>query len=283
MKKLISIISVGICVLIAMHPVMAQNCCKKPTSMQVLAFNKAFKASHEAPLPLSYTPEKGGAMIRFPVAGGADGNAFYVPADESTDKVLLVFHEWWGLNDYIKREAENWQKLLGGKVAVYAVDLYDGKVGTTADEASKIMGGLDPKRGESIITGLLQKIGKNKKVATIGWCMGGSWSFIATILAHSEAAGCVMYYGFPEKDMSRIKPLNCDILYIRGEKDNFIKKSDVEEFEKKVQATGHKIATYSFDAVHAFANPSNPKYDAKSAEEAKKLALKFLQEKLSVQ
>jgi carboxymethylenebutenolidase len=261
----------------------AQSCCKKPAgnSMQALALTKSFKAAHEAPLPINYAPEKG-TMIQFPVTGGPDGNAFYVPADVPANKVLFIFHEWWGLNDYIKREAENWQKMLGGKVDVYAIDLYDGKVATMPDEAGKLASGLNAKRGESIVSGLLHKIGGNKKVATLGWCMGGSWSFTAIMLAGTQAAGCVMYYGFPEKDFNRIKTLKCDVLYIRGSQDNFIKKSDVEEFEKQVQKTGHNITMYSFDAPHAFANPSNPKYDAKSAAEAQKYALDFLKDKLSV-
>ena len=262
----------------------AQSCCKKPAgnSMQALALNKAFMAAHEAPKPLNYVAKKG-EMIHFPTKGGQEGNAFYVPPGENTDKVLIVVHEWWGLNDYIKREAENWQNYLGGNVAVYAVDLYDGKVGTTAEESGKIMNEMDPKRAEAIISGLLAKIGKNKKIATIGWCMGGSWSFTASMLAGNEAVGCVMYYGFPEKDEKRIKQLKTDVLYIYGTQDNFIKKADVEELGKKIKGNGHKFEMHSFDAVHAFANPSNPKYDVKSATEAQGIALKFLKEHLAVE
>ena len=36
----------------------------------------------------------------------------------------------------------------------------------------------------------------------------------------------------------------------------------------------------SFDATHAFANPSNPDYDKKAAEEAYKLMIKFLKNHL---
>jgi carboxymethylenebutenolidase len=261
----------------------AQSCCKKPSGndMQALALNREFKAAHEAPLPLSYTAEKG-SMIKVPT-DGADANVFFIPADESTDKILIVVHEWWGLNDYIKREAENWQKLLGGHVAVYAVDLYDGKVAATPDEAGKLMNTLDPKRAQAILNGVIQKVGTGKKIATIGWCMGGSWSFAATVLAGNEAAGCVMYYGFPDKDMSHIKPLKADVVYIRGSQDNFIKEPDVKQFEKDVNSTGHKFSLYTFDAPHAFANPSNPKYNAKDAGEAQAISLKFLKEKLAIE
>ena len=175
--KQLSRLLLGALLLFTSHAGKAQSCCTKPTGkgMKLLAMNKSFKAAHEAPLPFSYFAEKG-AMVSFKTVGGTDGNAFYVPGDEQTDKVLIVVHEWWGLNDYIKREAERWQKLLGGKVAVYAVDLYDGKVATSPDEAGKLMGGLDAKRGEAILAGLIKKIGSGKSIATIGWCMGGTWS-----------------------------------------------------------------------------------------------------------
>ena len=109
--------ALGFILFVGIHHAAAQNCCSKPTGMQLLAMNKSFKAAHEAPLPFTYSSEKG-SMLKFPVADGADGSAFYVPANDNSDKVLIVLHEWWGLNDYIKREAENWQTELGGNVAV---------------------------------------------------------------------------------------------------------------------------------------------------------------------
>ena len=261
-----------------------QSCCKKPegNDMKALALNKSFKAAHESPLPFNYAAQKG-KMVKIPVTGGADGNAFYVPADEASDKVLLVFHEWWGLNDYIKREAENWQKYLGGSVAVYAIDLYDGQVATTPDEASKLMSGLDSKRAEAIINGVLNKIGKDKKVATIGWCAGGSWSFTAAVLGGEQTRGCVMYYGFPEKDDARVKAMKSNVLYIYGTKDNFIKKSDVLAFGNKLIKNGRGFTYQSYDAVHAFANPSNPKYDEKSAGDALQLAKAYLRSELKIE
>jgi len=282
MKKLFTFF-LSAFLLFALNKATAQSCCKKPTDMQLLAFNKAFKDAHLPPNPISFTPEKG-SMIQFHVPGGGyDGNAFYVPADSPSDKVLLIFHEWWGLNDYIRKEAEKWQKLLGGKVSIYAIDLYDGKEAVTPDEAGKLMGSLDPNRGETIINGLLQRIGNGKHIATLGWCMGGSWSFTGAVAAGHEAVGCVMYYGFPEKNPDRIKALRCDVLYIRGSKDAFIKAADVDAFETKVKVSGHDFTLDSFDAVHAFANPSNPNYDIKSATDAQNISLKFLKDKFSIE
>ncbi len=281
MKKVYSI-ALALFVLF-LHTATAQSCCKKPAGndIKALALNKSFKASHEAPLPLNYTAQSG-SMVHFPTSGGADGQAFYVPADEPTDKVLFVFHEWWGLNDYIKREAEKWQKELGGHVAVYAVDLYDGKVAATPDEAGKLMNALDQKRGEAIINGLIKKLGEEKKIATIGWCMGGSWAFTGSVCAGSQALGCVMYYGFPEKDADRVKSVKSNVLYIYGTQDNFITKQDAQTFGNILIKSGHGFIFQSYDAVHAFANPSNPKYNEKAAGDAHTLAVAFLKGELSL-
>src|SRR5438105_3414864 len=105
----------------------AQSCCmKRGSEWQTLAMSKAFRDSHEPPAPFHYDAPKG-SMVSFNCLDGKTGQAFYVPSDQPTNKVLIIFHEWWGLNDYIKREAVRWQGLLGN-IDVYAVDLFDGEV-----------------------------------------------------------------------------------------------------------------------------------------------------------
>jgi carboxymethylenebutenolidase len=259
----------------------AQNCCvKKGGDWKTLAMSKAFRESHESPEPFHYESDKG-SMISFNTDDGKQGNAYYVPSDQPTNKVLLIFHEWWGLNDYIKREAVRWQGLLGN-IDVYAVDLYDGQVTDDPGTASKLAGNLDHKRAESIIRGVLVKAGKDKLFATLGWCMGGSWSFAATLDATNQAAACVMYYGFPEKDKKKIGELRTDILYIWGNQDQFITKDLVTNFGEAIKATGHKFDFHEFNGPHAFANPSNPKYQKNIADQAEDIAVNFLKKKLQL-
>ncbi|MBS1689594.1 MAG: dienelactone hydrolase family protein [Bacteroidetes bacterium] len=266
----------------AIQNAQAQNCCVKHSGeWQTLAMSKAFRESHEPPAPFSFLSEKG-SMIQFECVDGAKGNAYYVPSDEATDKVLIIFHEWWGLNDYIKREAVRWQKLLGN-VDVYAVDLYDGQVTDDPDIASKLASSLDPKRGEAIVKGIIAKAGRDKLIGTLGWCFGGAWAFTTSVFAGNQAKGCVMYYGFPEQDNKRIKKLQTDVLYIWGSQDQFIKRYNVDQFADKVKATNHKFDLHVFDAVHAFANPSNPKYQPLYSTQAQNLAVAFLKDKMALE
>ena len=49
---------------------------------------------------------------------------------------MVVIHEWWGLNDWVKDQAA---KLADQGYMALAVDLYRGKVATTPAEAHEIM------------------------------------------------------------------------------------------------------------------------------------------------
>ena len=112
--------------------------------------------------------------------------------------------------------------------------------------------------------------------------MGGSWAFTGSVCSGGQALGCVMYYGFPEKDATRIKSEKANVLYIYGTQDNFIKLSDVKAFGNALAKSGHGFTLQSYDAPHAFANPSNPKYNEQAAEGAHALALAFLKNELSL-
>lgn len=263
-------------------PLYAQNCCTGG-DWPALAMNTDFGAAHLPPEPIDYTPDERSRMMTFNTLDAEKPcRAFYVPSDAQATGVLLIFHEWWGLNEYIMQEAEKWQKLLGS-VDVYAVDLYDGVVATDAKTAAQLSSNLDEKRAETIVKSVLMQAGKDKRVATLGWCMGGSWSFKATMLAGNNATGCVMFYGFPEKEEKNIRNLQTDVLYVWASKDSFITKNDVAEFKNAVEATQHEFYWHTYEAGHAFANPSNPKHDKLAAAQADHEALKFLKEKFQIE
>ena len=246
--------------------------------MQVFALNESFRADHLSPIPYKLKNQQG-KMISFKATDGTQASAYYIPSRNRSSKTLLVFHEWWGLNDYIKQEAQNWQDVLGD-VNVYAVDLYDGEVATTPEAAGALMGGLDGDHGRAIVSGLIEYAGENQDIITMGWCMGGTWSFEAALLAGENAKACVMYYGFPEENQDKINALKADVLYIYGTQDAYITRDAVDAFAEKVKKTGNDIRVESYDAVHAFANPSNPKFDKENAVDAAEKSKVFLSKRL---
>lgn len=66
---------------------------------------------------------------------------------KNSNKWIFVFQEWWGLNDYIRLQADMLHTSFPD-AHILAVDLYDGKVATTREEAGALMQGASPERIE---------------------------------------------------------------------------------------------------------------------------------------
>ena len=62
----------------------------------------------------------------------------YTPPGKAPLPALVVIHEWWGLNDWVKEQAT---KLADQGYVTLAVDLYRGKVAATPDEAHELSRG----------------------------------------------------------------------------------------------------------------------------------------------
>lgn len=253
----------------AIDPVMA---------MKQMAADPKFAALHDEPLPYqNQTGASGlqGMMTTFATSGGPAANAYVVKGVDTT-RVLFVFHEWWGLNNYIKDEAARLAHDLG--VTAIAIDLYDGKVATTREEAQQYVGALTADRAMAIINGAFAHFGANRSYATIGWCMGGMYSLKAAIAGSQgyHVVGAVMYYGMPERDSAALAPLEAPVLGIFAKQDQSITPAIVKEAQKAFRTAKKKITVHMYDAVHAFANPSNPNHDAKASANAYKKTLAFL-------
>jgi carboxymethylenebutenolidase len=220
-----------------------------------------------------------GKMISYPSPDGKEAAAYFIKSKKKTDKWLIVIQEWWGLNDNIKREAETFATELGD-INVIAVDMYDGKVATTADSAKVYMQSAKSERLESIVKGAIAYAGTNAKIYTVGWCFGGGWSLQSTILAGKQAAGCVMYYGRPETDIKRLKTITCNVIGFFGNLDAYISPKVVDTFEKDMKEAGKQLSVYRYDANHGFANPSNPVYNKQATEDAHTKAVAFLKARM---
>jgi carboxymethylenebutenolidase len=279
MKKIFSILfSLGI-----VTSSLAQDditICHTPATekFSMFASNKEFNANHPNPKVYVHTSEAG-KMIKLKTSDGKEANAFLLKASKKTDNWIFVFQEWWGLNDNIKHEAEKLFNDLGN-VNVIALDMYDGKLATDAETAGKYMQEFKQARGTAIVEGALSFAGKDAKIGTIGWCFGGGQSLQATLTAGKNAVACVMYYGMPEEDLTKLKTLNCDVLGIFGTEDKWISPSVVEKFESNMKAAGKKVSVKNYNADHAFANPSNPQFNKEYTEDAYKASLEFFKARL---
>ncbi len=257
----------------------AVACHPMADDMVKFANDPAFQALH--PIPLAIRLEAKGSMISYPTSDGKTAAAYLIKAKKKSSDWLFVYQEWWGLNDQIKAEADRLYADLGESVNVMAMDMYDGKVTTDPKMAGQYMQGTTPDRLESIVKGAYTYAGNKAKVANIGWCFGGSWSLRSALIGSTQNIGSVIYYGMPVKDVELLKTLNSDVLGLFAN-EQYISKEIIEQFAADMKAAGKKLDYKIFDAVHGFANPSNPKHDPAKTTEANTMALNYLKKKFGV-
>jgi carboxymethylenebutenolidase len=172
---------------------------------------------------------------------------------------LVVIHEWWGLSDWVKEEAE---KLAEQGYVALAVDLYRGKVTADPSVAHELMRGLPQDRAvrdmESAFNFLAARPDVDAaKIGSIGWCMGGGLS-LQLAVHEPRLAACVVNYGSMPTDAAAIAAIHAPILGNFGAKDQGITPADVHAFEKAMQSAGKTFDAKIYDdAGHGFENPNN--------------------------
>jgi carboxymethylenebutenolidase len=232
-----------------------------------------------APLLLCAGLAGAGEMVSY--KSGADTVSGYLarPQGKGPFPGVIVIQEWWGLNDWVKQQADALAK--EGYVAL-APDLYRGKVTDKPEEAHQLMSGLsqdralqDLKAAYAHLTSL--KDVKADRVGAIGWCMGGRY---ALLLATEEPRlrAAVPYYGAPPTDAAAIARIKAPVLGNYGGDDQGPSPAQVKAFEEAMKTAGKSVDVKIYEgAPHAFANQNNPwgGYRQDAAADAWKRTLAF--------
>jgi carboxymethylenebutenolidase len=207
----------------------------------------------------------------------------YTPAAKGPLPAIIVIHEYWGLNDWVKDQAS---KLADQGYVTLAIDLYRGKVATTPDMAHEIMRGVPEDRAKRDLHAAFEFLQaqpnvRKDRIGSIGWCMGGSYS-LDVALQEPTLAADVINYGHLATDPDAIKKINAPILGLFGGQDHGITPDDVHKFEATMKQLGKKIDVKIYDdAGHAFENPNNTNgYLPDDAADAWKRTVSFLAETL---
>jgi carboxymethylenebutenolidase len=203
----------------------------------------------------------------------------YTPAGKGPFPAIIVIHEYWGLNDWVKEQAA---KLSDQGYVALAIDLYRGKVATMPDMAHEIMRGVPEDRAKRDLHAAFEFLQsqpnvRKDRIGSIGWCMGGGYS-LDVALQEPTLAATVINYGHLATDPEAIKKIDAPILGLFGGQDHGITPDDVHKFEATMKQLGKKIDVKIYDdAGHAFENPNNQAgYRADDAADAWKRTVSFL-------
>jgi carboxymethylenebutenolidase len=206
------------------------------------------------------------------------------PEGKGPFPAVVVIHEWWGLNDWVKARARDLAKQ--GYIAL-APDLYHGKATKDQAEAHQLMMGAPPERSERDLRAAFDFLAqrpevRKDRIGAIGWCMGGRWS-LALAVAEPRLAAAVAYYGAPPTEASSIAKIKAPVLGNYGGDDKGPSPETVRAFEAAMKKAGKSIDVKIYDgAGHAFANEDNPwgGYREAAAKDAWARTTKFLAEHL---
>jgi len=182
-----------------------------------------------------------------------------LPAGGGKHPALIAIHEWWGLNDWVKDEA---QKFAAQGYVVLAVDLYRGKVATTPDEAHELMRGVPDDRGLRDLEAAFAYLASRpdvdaSKIADVGWCMGGGYS-IKLAVDQPKLAACIVNYGPLPTDPANIAKIHARVMGNFGADDRGITPASVNAFDAAMKSAGKSTDIKIYDgAGHAFENPNN--------------------------
>jgi carboxymethylenebutenolidase len=183
----------------------------------------------------------------------------YTPSGPGPFPAIVVIHEWWGLNDWVKEQAA---KLADQGYVTLAIDLYRGKVAKDPDTAHQIMRGVPEDRAKRDLAAAVtylksQKNVKGDRIGSIGWCMGGGYS-LDVALQEPTLAATVINYGHLATDPAALKKINASILGLFGGLDQGITPDDVNKFAQQLKSMGKSVDVKIYpDAGHAFENPNN--------------------------
>jgi len=200
--------------------------------------------------------------------GGIQFQGFLAYDDAISGKrpAIVVFPEWWGLNDYAKHRAQMLAQL--GYVAL-AADLFgNGRVTNDPNEAAKLAGALKAdrpllrQRASAALEALrMSHLVDPRKLGAIGYCFGGT---TAIELARSGAdvkATVTFHAGLDSPDPTAGRNIKGSILVCHGGDDAFTKPQDLEAFEDEMRQNhvGWQMNIYG-NAVHSFTNPDADKH-----------------------
>jgi carboxymethylenebutenolidase len=204
-------------------------------------------------------------MVEFPANGRTAAGYLSSPAQPGPG--IIVIQEWWGLVDHIKDLADRFAN--EGFVAL-APDLYHGDMTKSPDQAGKMLMALNIGEAAKDLSGaarylLGQDLVQPKKIAALGFCMGGQLAlYAATEFPQLISAG-VDFYGIHPNAKFDPDKLEVPILAHFGKRDTSVPETTARALVDSIESRGKAIEAHFYDADHAFFNDTRPEVHNREA------------------
>jgi len=203
-----------------------------------------------------------------------DGWEFFLAEGKKPIGVVLI-HEIFGFNDYIKSVASEFSK--NGYWAI-AVDIFRGKKPATLEEGRKVRESLtNTEVLEALGKGLKllkEKAGGDARVGTMGFCMGGGFALLGA--CNLEFDFCINYYGMVQK-IEEVQGLRCPIQLVLGSEDDRVNTWVFQSFLPAAMKFKKRVDVHLYpDVGHAFHRPNWEGHNSEAARDAWAKTLEFV-------
>ncbi len=221
---------------------------------------------------------------------GLKGYLAYDDAIQGKRPGVLVVHEWWGLNDFVKQRAD---KLAESGFVALAVDMYgEGKFTQNPEEPRRLATHVrtTPLMRERAQAGLMV-LAQHKQVdphrlAAIGFCFGGT-TVLELAYSGAPVLGVASFHGgltVPKPE--DLKTGRAKFLILHGADDPLVKPEEIAAFQEAMRQAGADWQMILFGWVmHSFTNPGagsdkskGVAYDPKAAARSWQYLHMFLKE-----
>lgn len=203
------------------------------------------------------------------------------PEGQANLPAVVLIHEWWGLNQYIKDAAD---QLAAEGYVVLAADLYSSEVATVPDRARELSSSVRNNSAEALnnLHAAVEHLSEmpnvnSSRIAALGWCFGGGFSMLFALNTTQPLAATVIYYGNLVTDEEQLSTIEWPVLGVFGTEDQAIPVETAREFDAALDSAGVINEIYIYEGVgHAFANPSGDNYAPEETADAWEKTLAFL-------
>lgn len=195
---------------------------------------------------------------------GENTHKAYLAYDEentASKPGVIIVHEWWGINDYIRHRAHMLAEQ--GYVAL-AIDMYGGgRVAESPDEAGNLMNAVlgDMQTGTAALQAgydllLDQPAVDGNNCAAIGYCFGGAMVLHMARIGMPLKAVASFHGALGSFHTAEPGSIKARILVSHGGADSMVTMDDVAGFRAEMDAARANYEVTVYDgAKHGFTNP----------------------------
>ncbi len=219
--------------------------------------------------------------IEIATKGGPAAAELLLPEGDARVPGIVVVHEWWGINDDIRRLLA---RFAAEGIAALAVDLYGGRSTTDAAQAMELANEMKTTRALEIMAAGVELLASHPrstgKVAVTGFCLGGGMALVAAFNVPTLSAA-VPFYGTGRDEYCNAWQTKVPILGHYSKPDSFVSIERARKIAQAVNDAGGSFELCEYDAGHAFMREADPSaYHEPSAKLAWDRTLTFLRRHL---